>query len=172
MEFFLLMAIGPGQLTTFYDLQKKLALQPGGIRPAIIRLEREGLVKRAVPGRRRRREYRLTWEGEEVLINRWKESLKFNLDLKETIRVACIALKMGTVETCRQYLSKAASIAASKANSLAEQAKRPKSTDFFATYLWMRFVCESHKWKGEQIGMEEVCRSLDSSSSNDTCTYK
>lgn len=170
MEFFLLMAIGPGQLRTFYTLQKKLALQPGGIRPAIVRLEREGFVKRAHAGRRRRREYQLTWEGEEVLTKRWKESLKFDLDLKETIRVACIALKMGTVENCREYLSKAASIAASKANSLAEQAKKPKSTDFFATYLSMRSVCESHKWKGEQVGMEEVRRILDISSSNEAST--
>lgn len=171
MDMFLLLAVGPGGQRTFYDLQKKLALQPGGIRPALSRLEQEGLLERAPAGKRRRREFRLTHNGVLALANQWKRCLSLDLDIHETLRAASIASLMGGVEESRQYLAavarKRAFDAATRAMQASKLASNLKKSDLVSLYTWTRSTCEVQLMKGEQLGMEEVCAGLVVSSSND-----
>ena len=72
MEFFILALIDRAGLKSLYSFQKHAALQPGGIRPALLRLEQQKLIQRAESSRRQRRDFSLTPEGRDLLREAWR----------------------------------------------------------------------------------------------------
>jgi DNA-binding MarR family transcriptional regulator len=151
MEYFILTLIGRAKLTSLYEFQQKAGLQPGGIRQALVRLERRGLITRAASATRRRRELALTNVGFDVLYQSWRECLHDNLETESVIRVACIALFMGGPEDAATYLERQAGLRKSIAWEKEMETERLQKSqkDPLSTYAWMRTLTEARRRSAE-----------------------
>ena len=104
MAFFVLAVISRGGLCSLYELQRGVALEPGGIRPLLVRLEQEGLLQRSEPGHRRRKRMTVTQQGEQLLKEEWEGCLQDYPDSESILRAATVALLMGRSDIARDYL--------------------------------------------------------------------
>ncbi len=104
MEFFILAAVSRGDLKALYNLQHLGGLQPGGIHPALRRLEAERLLERTQQQRRRRRTISVTPEGEQLLREHWKDCLQEHPDVESILRSTAVALLMDDFPTADGYL--------------------------------------------------------------------
>jgi DNA-binding PadR family transcriptional regulator len=104
MEFFVLATVSRGELTSLYELQQGVGLQPGAIHPVLKRLEANGLLDRSEQRRRRRRTMTVTREGERVLEDRWKSCLKSYPDVESILRAAAVAALMQNRREAITYL--------------------------------------------------------------------
>ena len=146
MEFFLLALIQKAGLQCVYELQKKAWLQPGGIRPALIRLESQGLLARTDEGIRNKRDLEVTAFGRKFLDEKWWLALQEYKDLESTLRAVAVALLMGHVEAARTYLRDASTHREKLAKEFQDEAARQAArSDPLSMYLWMKFVCESRR---------------------------
>jgi len=105
MELFLLGALSRGGVHSSYDLQRVLGLEPGGIRPALLRLERDGLVVRSNEARRRRRLIKVTEQGQQVLQQCWGNIFRSYPDPESVLRAAGLAVLMAVPQVASDYLS-------------------------------------------------------------------
>jgi DNA-binding PadR family transcriptional regulator len=146
MEFFILALIEKAGLQSVYELQKKAMLQPGGIRPALIRLESDGLLTRTGEGMRNKRELDLSALGRKFLDEKWWFSLQDYRDLESTLRALAVALLMNQVETARTYLRDASAHRMRLAKEFEDAASlSAQRTDPLSVYLWMKSICESRR---------------------------
>ncbi len=146
MEFFILALVGRAGLSSIYELQQKAALQPGGIRPALQRLERLNLVTRGSSTVRRKRELAITEDGEEVLRS-WRRCLEDTTDTDAALRVICIALLMNEVGEAMYFVERHAANRQSLATLRSEESEQLKGTygDPLSTYRWMRLLIDAHR---------------------------
>ena len=93
LDLFLLGAIAKGYARTSYDLRQSLGLSWGGIRPALLKLERLELLKKSAPGFRRRREFRVTAAGQQALRAGWRPALDVKADGEGVMRAALLAFE-------------------------------------------------------------------------------
>lgn len=91
LEMVILALVGKAGLVTIYSLRQEAGLSWGGIRPSLLRLEAWGLLSRAKPGARRRKDLLLTELGDKVLAEGWRDSLDPRADLDTIMRGAWIA---------------------------------------------------------------------------------
>jgi DNA-binding MarR family transcriptional regulator len=105
MELFLLGVVTHGKLRSMYELQRVVGLEPGGIQPALRRLEERGLVVRSKQERRRRRLIEVTDQGRQVLEQHWRDSLQIYADIESILRAAGIAVLMGVPGDASSYLN-------------------------------------------------------------------
>jgi DNA-binding MarR family transcriptional regulator len=94
-----------GGLRSTYELQRVVGLEPGGIQPALRRLEEQGLVVRSKQERRRRRLIEVTDQGHQVLEQHWRGSLRSFADVESILRAAGIAMLMGAPGDASSYLN-------------------------------------------------------------------
>src|SRR3954466_15913168 len=107
MEFFLLALVEKAGLKTVYLLQKEASLQPGGIRPALNRLESAGLLERKDEGARSKRELVVTEKGSKFLSEHWFGALQSYIELESVLRATATAFLMKKSKTARRYLDDA-----------------------------------------------------------------
>lgn len=161
MEFFLLALIDKGGLKSIYALQKQAALQPGGIRPALVKLETTGFLGRRDEGSRKRRELFVTAEGAQFLADHWYHALQSYIDLESVLRATTVSLLMGDVDTARRYL---ADVCARRERSAKQRELEAESyhnrSDLVANYMWMRATCEGHRRRAEATALQSVQQRL------------
>ncbi|HEX6880020.1 MAG TPA: hypothetical protein VF135_06630 [Terriglobales bacterium] len=147
MEYFILALINRAGLTSMYEFQHAAGLQPGGIAPAIRRLETLGFLSRGASSRRRRRELSVTPEGEQFLTSSFLQCLHDYPDLESVLRAACVALLMGKADFAGQYLDDLAERRRKSAEERSMDAERFGKThrDPLSTYAWMRALCEAQR---------------------------
>lgn len=162
MEYFILALISKARLTSLYAFQQRAALQPGGIRPALLRLERMGLVERAESSARRRRELSLTPRGMRILGHTWQRSLQDYPDAESVTRAACVALLMGEQPAAANYLLGQADGRAWAAKERNMEAERLEQTqkDPLSTYAWMRALTEARRRSAESEAFSHVSQFL------------
>lgn len=151
MGYFLLAVIEYAGLTSLYMLKEEAGLQPGGIRPAVTELERAGLISRAAPGKRRRRDLKLTDEGREVLRDSWKRCLDDHVDAESIVRSAMVGWFMEGPGFAAIYLEFAGSSRKEKAEAMIRDAEHLKrsQTGPMSSYRWMRLETEAHRRRAE-----------------------
>jgi DNA-binding MarR family transcriptional regulator len=151
MEFFILAVIGKARLTSMYALQQRAGLQPGGIRPALRRLERLGFINRAQSSIRQRRELSLTTRGEKSLAQARQRYLQDYPDAESVMRAACVALLMGDQQAAADYLLGQAGGRDWAAKDKKMEAERLEKTqrDPLSTYAWMRALTEARRRSAE-----------------------
>lgn len=157
MEFFLLAVIGKGGLTSLYELQKRAGLEPGGIRPALARLELDGYLTRAEHAARNKKRLRLTAKGIHFLEKNWSLSLQNFSDFESVLRATAVALLMGEPKTARMHL-KATSFQRTEAAKQieAESGSTPTDGNALSFYRWMRLVHEARRSHQEARVLLEV----------------
>lgn len=95
MEFFIMALVANAHLASLHEFQQRAGLQPGGIRPALQRLERAELITRAQASRRKRKALALTPLGSQVFYSSWRECLRDYPDTESMLRARCVALQIG-----------------------------------------------------------------------------
>jgi DNA-binding PadR family transcriptional regulator len=162
MEYFLLALIGHAGLRSLYLLQQRAGLQPGGIRPALHRLEESGFLTRGESSTRRRRDLSLTARGMAFLDDTWKQCLSDYPDTESALRAACVAMLMGDPKYAGQYLEGLAlgrQISAEEKSMNAELLEKTLK-DPLSTYVWMRTLCEARRRNAESEAFSLLGHSL------------
>ena len=172
MEFFILALIDRAGLKSLYSFQKHAGLQPGGIRPALQRLEQRNLIQRAESSRRQRRDFSLTPSGRNLLRRAWKECLMDSNDTEAVLRSICVALLVGRTDEARYF---AMSVRANRIDSAhekeleAEHLNRTQS-DPLSLYVWMRALTEARRRGAEGEAFEQLILLLERQLNNGTTT--
>jgi DNA-binding MarR family transcriptional regulator len=161
MEFFLLALIEKAGLKSVYSLQKQASLQPGGIRPALKRLESAGLLVRKDEGARSKRELVVTEKGRKFLSEHWSRALHTYMELESVLRATATALLMEKSKTARSYLDDAIVERESSAVQRdLEATSYQDRSDPLSNYMWMRAICESHRRRAEVNALRSVSQRL------------
>lgn len=162
MEFFIMALLANAHLASLYDFQQRAGLQPGGIRPALQRLERAGLITRAQASKRKRKALALTQLGSQVLYDSWRECLRDYPDTESVLRGACVALLISGRKSAAEYLELQSSIRRHSAEEKRMEAERLEKTqrDPLSTYAWMRVLNEAQRRSGEYLVFASLSGSL------------
>lgn len=144
MGFFILALIGRAGLKSLYSFQKQAGLQPGGIRPALQRLEQRNFIQRAESSRRQRRDYSLTPEGKALLNMAWKQCLKDSIDTEAVLRSICVALLMDQPDEALYFTMSVRASRSSEAREKEHEAEglNRAQDDALSLYMWMRVLTE------------------------------
>jgi DNA-binding MarR family transcriptional regulator len=163
MEFFILALIHRVGLTSLYAFQQRAGLQPGGIRPALARLEQRKLIERSESSARQRRDFALTQDGAALLQGAWQRCLDDHAEPEAVLRAAFIAVLMGGVELAIVYLLSLATTRRAAADEKTAEAEWVKKTqkDPLATYTWMRAVAESRRRGAEADAFTQLSQYLE-----------
>jgi DNA-binding PadR family transcriptional regulator len=157
MEFFLLALIEKAGLTTVYLLQKEASLQPGGIRPALKRLESAGLLERKDESARSKRELVVTEKGSKFLSDHWFSTLQSYIELESVLRATATAFLMEKSKTAHRYLEDAiVERERSAVQRDLEATSYQDRSDPLSNYMWMRAICESHRRRAEVNALRSI----------------
>ncbi len=163
MEFFILALIAKAGLRSLYDLQQRAGLQPGGIRPALRRLEQRELLVRAEAGSRRRRAMSLTSSGIALLNDSWRMIVEQDYpDIESVLRAATVAILMGHSHRAGEYLWSVGCDRERSAGARLVEADRIRKAgaDELSVYLWMRTLCEAERRRAEGQALQQLGRSF------------
>jgi DNA-binding MarR family transcriptional regulator len=162
MEFFVLASIQNEGLTSYYALQQRAGLQPGGIRNVMRNLEHAGVVVRADASARRRRDFALTAKGRGHLKQSWKNCLREYPDVEGVLRAAYVATVMGDVHYAGWYLEDQALRRRTTAEEKQMEATRleESQTGPLSTFMWMRTLIEARRRQVESQTLESLGRLL------------
>src|SRR5437868_800310 len=146
MEFFILAAIDKGGLDSLYLLQTRANLQPGGIRPALERLQAGHALKRSAPARRGIRPWIVTEFGRYYLTRYAHDVAKNYPDEESILRAAAVLLLIGDTEAAAEYLQTSGDWLYSKGSAMSTEGEGliSKITDPIEHYMHMRMSCEGH----------------------------
>ena len=163
MEFFILALIHRVGLTSLYAFQQRAGLQPGGIRPALVRLEQRKLIQRSESSARLRRDFALTQDGAALLRGAWQQCLDDHAEPEAVLRAAYVAVLMGGVDQAIAYLFSLAMDRRAMANEKTAEAERMKKAqkEPLSTYTWMRAVAESHRRSAEADAYTQLSQYLE-----------
>ncbi|HUN83889.1 MAG TPA: hypothetical protein VMU48_05885 [Terracidiphilus sp.] len=169
MEFFILALIGRMGLASLYAFRQDAGLEPGGIGPAIRRLESLKLITRGEPARRRRRELALTPTGREFLEGRWTGCIRHYGDGESVLRSAGVALIMEGPKRAADYLDEMGATRRSESTELKmrQEYLDRSQKDALSTLEWMRICTEAHRRDAESKAFLSISQSLRERSRND-----
>jgi DNA-binding MarR family transcriptional regulator len=151
MEFFILALVGRIGLKSLYELRQQASLEPGAIISAMKMLENNGLVSRADPGKRRRRDLSLTAAGSALLERSWQACLREYPDADAVLRAAVVAWVMGSPAAAAFYLRDIGRSRREKVQRVKYEEEHLKSsqTGPLSSYGWMRISHEVHRRSAE-----------------------
>jgi DNA-binding MarR family transcriptional regulator len=174
MEFFILALIDRASLKSLYSFQKHAGLQPGGIRPALQRLQQRNLIQRAESSRRQRRDFSLTLEGKAFLNRSWKECLNDSADTESALRSICVALLMGQPNVARVFTMSVLSnrIGIAREKELEAEGLNRAQDDPLSLYMWMRALTEARRRGAESEAFELLVLHLERQVNNGTTTER
>jgi DNA-binding MarR family transcriptional regulator len=161
MEFFLLSLVSHGGLRTTYDLQRLAGLEPGGIRPALRRLEEQELLIRSKEARRRRRLIEVTEKGRLLLDRNWARCLQPYPDAESILRAAGLTVLVGRPTDARRYLMDMANECERKAGQEQANLLRPKSAGPLEWYQFMRALWQHRRSQSAAQVFRDVARELE-----------
>ena len=158
MEFFILALIDRAGLKSLYSFQKLAGLQPGGIRPALLRLEQLSLIQRAESSRRQRKDFSMTPEGKTLLNRAWRQCLRDSIDTEAALRSICVALLMDQPDEARYF---AMSVRASRESDAREKEHEAEGlnkaqNDPLSLYMWMRALTEARQRGAEGKALAQL----------------
>jgi len=162
MEYFILALVGRMELTSLYAFKEEAGLEPGGIRPALNRLEKGGLLTRTEPRERRRRDMALTPSGYEVLNGSWTKCVRHHAEAESVIRSAFVALVQGGPAAAADYLLHVGESHRDSAEQKMNDVKyleRSKPSPL-SSYAWMRASHEAHRRKADSEAFLSMSRSI------------
>jgi DNA-binding PadR family transcriptional regulator len=153
LEIFLLALIDDGVNTT-YRLREEAGLSLGTTNPALERLEREALIKKARPGARGRLEYSLARSGHAILATELELMLtaaakKPPADLEAVLRLTAMASARATKRQAQAILRAAYAVRAQRIRKL--RAPGPSSQGPRRPILYRSFL---KKWEIERTAAE------------------
>jgi DNA-binding PadR family transcriptional regulator len=174
MEFFILALIDRASLKSLYSFQKHAGLQPGGIRPALQRLQQRNLIQRAESSRRQRRDFSITLEGKAFLNRAWQECLNDNADTESSLRSICVALLMGQPNEARVFTMSVCSnrIGVAREKELEAEGLNRAQNDPLSLYMWMRALTEARRRSAEAEAFEQLILHLERQVNNGTTTRR
>ena len=170
MEFFILALIDRASLKSLYSFQKHAALQPGSIRPALLRLEQRKLIQRAESSRRRRRDFSLTPEGRDLLGEAWQQCLRDTGDTEGILRSICVALLMGQPDVAVYFVKSVRENRTNDARAKEHEAEglNRAQNDPLSLYMWMRATTEARRRDAEGEAFEKLIPHLERQVNNGT----
>ena len=170
MEFFILALIDRAGLKSLYSFQKHAALQPGGIRPALLRLEQQNLIQRAESSRRQRKDFSLTPEGKDLLSRAWQQCLKDTGEPEGVLRSICVALLMGQPDTALYFAMSVRDNRSSEARGREQEAEGlyRAQNDPLSLYMWMRAITEARRRNAEGEALAQLISHLERQVNHDT----
>lgn len=162
MECFLLALIEKARMKSLYEFRQRVGLEPGGILPALKRLEQWGLIIRAKAGRRRRRELELTAEGESVLRQQWTSCLRPYPDSESILRAGFVSLLMAGPGHCAMYLEYMGTTLNARQEQLTMQSEflESRHEDPLDLFAWMRITTEARRRQAESEALLSIARLL------------
>lgn len=169
MEFFLLAVISRGGLSSLYELQRHAGLEPGGIRPALARLEADGCISRGDHETRNKRKLAVTPKGVHFLEKNWLFSLQSYADIESVLRATAVALFMQEPNVARTYLQTTSFQRSQSAKQKeAEAGPMPANDEALSFYRWLRKFCDARRNQEEASALLEICKAVkDRTSPND-----
>ncbi len=174
MEFFILALIDRAGLKSLYSFQKHAALQPGGIRPALLRLEQRKLIQRAESSRRQRRDFSLTPEGRDLLREAWRQCLRDTGDTEGILRSICVALLMGQPDLAVYFVKSVRDNRSNDARAKEHEAEglNRAQNDPLSLYMWMRATTEARRRDAEGEAFAKLIPHLERQVNNGTSTER
>jgi DNA-binding MarR family transcriptional regulator len=145
MELFLLGVVARGNLRSLYELQRTVGLEPGGIRPALRRLEKEELLVRSREAKRRRRLIEATEKGRQALEQHWAGCIQLYADAESVLRAAGLAVLMGRHQFAGTYLDGMAKEYEHKAGVEKANAAQAHSSNPLHFYGFMRALWQTRR---------------------------
>ncbi len=145
MELFLLGVVRHGKLRSMYELQRTAGLEPGGIRPALHRLEKQELLVRSGEARRRRRLLQVTEKGQQVLEQQWSKCIQPYPDAESVLRAAGLAVLMGQPQYACNLLNSTANEYERKAGAAQANSVQPQSASPLQLYGSMRALWQARR---------------------------
>ena len=163
MEYFILALVDREGLNSLYLFYKHAGLQPGGIRPALARLEKLKLVERAESARRQKRSISITAEGKDVLKTNWSSCLNDSNDSESVLRAVCVALLMEQPDEARCY---AMAVRTRRLNVGREKELEAKQLHKvqegpLSIYAWMRALTDARRREAEGEALEQLVHYLE-----------
>jgi len=157
----LLVAIEDPQLASIYAMQEELGLAWGVLRPALVRMEVEGLIERKERGRHGRRSYGLTVAGREEVDTAWKSCLDPQADTETILRGAWVASIKDT-DTAVGFLMSAADRREeeSRARARAAESLRESISATGPRYRWARLLCQSEVMIAEASAFRKIAEAI------------
>src|SRR5208337_3373442 len=145
MELFLLGVVTRGKLRSMYELQRTAGLEPGGVRPALRRLEKQELLVRSKEARRRRRLIEVTEKGRQVLEQQWSKCIQPYPDAESVLRAAGLAVLMGHPQYAGPYLISMSNDYERKAGAGQANSMQPQSASPLQLYGSMRALWQTRR---------------------------
>jgi len=161
MEFFLLSLVSHGGLRTTYDLQRHAGLEPGGIRPALRRLEEQELLVRSKEARRRRRLIEVTEKGRQLLDRNWARCLQPYPDAESILRAAGLFVLVGRPMDARRYLLDMANEFERKAGPEQLNTFRPESSSPLEWYQFTRALWQYRRSQSAAQAFRDIATKLE-----------
>lgn len=161
MEFFLLSLVAHGGLRTTYDLQRLAGLEPGGIRPALLRLEKQELLVRSKEARRRRRLIEVTEKGRQLLERDWAWCLQPHPDAESVLRASGLTVLMGRPMDSRRYLMDMANEYERKAGQEQANPLRSASSGPLEWYQFMRALWQYRRSQSAAQVFRDIATKLE-----------
>jgi DNA-binding PadR family transcriptional regulator len=160
MELFLLGVVTRGKLRSMYELQRTAGLEPGGIRPALRRLEKQELLVRSKEARRRRRLIEVTEKGRQVLEQQWSKCIQPYPDAESVLRAAGLAVLMGQPQSAGNYLNFAANDYERKAGAGQANSMQPQSGSPLQLYGSMRALWQTRRHQSAAGVFRDIANEL------------
>jgi hypothetical protein len=160
MELFLLGVVTRGKLRSMYELQRTAGLEPGGVRPALRRLEKQELLVRSKEARRRRRLIEVTEKGRQVLEQQWSKCIQPYPDAESVLRAAGLAVLMGQPQCAGNYLNFTANDYERKAGAGQANSMQPQSASPLQLYGSMRTLWQTRRHQSAAGVFRDIAREL------------
>jgi len=160
MELFLLGVVTRGKLRSMYELQRTAGLEPGGIRPALRRLEKQELLVRSKEARRRRRLIEVTEKGRQVLEQQWSKCIQPYPDAESVLRAAGLAVLMGQPQSAGSYLNFTANDYERKAGAGQANSMQPQSGSPLQLYGSMRALWQTRRHQSAAGVFRDIANEL------------
>jgi DNA-binding MarR family transcriptional regulator len=160
MELFLLGVVTRGKLRSMYELQRTAGLEPGGVQPALRRLEKQELLVRSKEARRRRRLIEVTEKGRQVLEQQWSKYIKPYPDAESVLRAAGLAVLMGQPQYAGPYLISMSNDYERKAGAGQANSMQPQPASPLQLYGSMRAMWQTRRHQSAAGVFRDIANEL------------
>jgi DNA-binding PadR family transcriptional regulator len=169
LDLFVLALIESG-LTTPYEFQKFAGISQGASIPALRRLVKAGYVHQGRPGVRRRKDYRVTLQGEATLRNGWQDLVKGGPsgDPDSDLRVALLALRSGQRSVAVSFLIESTEIRLAAAQTIESLQNLDDAPRLARSYRELRYAVTKAQVMAESKALRTIAGNLPRSSALNT----
>lgn len=159
LDVFLLALIDSG-VTTSYDMREQAGISVGASRPALQRLQRQGLVEQGKAEARNKLAFRLTRRGHHAKLtglNHLLEESRANpsSEAESIVRIVALGVVEGRASKARQILSTSAEECRRRARNFDEATKEPGS-GVAGVYRAMMALCSAAELDAFALALDKL----------------